>query len=145
MYRKILLAYDGSRDGREALRHGADLARSCQAEVVLLAVFEPSQGVALAEGASPTGLTEREREDVQQSLEEGLARLRRGGLTAEARLGHGNPAEQIGLAARDVGADLIVVGHREQGRLARWWRGSVGASLIANAPCSVLVAVESDR
>ncbi|NUZ07479.1 universal stress protein [Piscinibacter koreensis] len=56
-------------------------------------------------------------------------------------LAHGNAAEEIGRVAREVGADLLVVGHREQGRLSRWWRGSVGASLLTHAPCSILVAV----
>ena len=35
MYRKILLAYDGSTEGRRALREGAALARHCNAEVFL--------------------------------------------------------------------------------------------------------------
>ena len=42
---------------------------------------------------------------------------------------------------REIGADLVVVGDREQTALARWWSGSVGQSLLAHAPCSVLVAV----
>ncbi|MBC7135778.1 MAG: universal stress protein, partial [Oceanibaculum nanhaiense] len=62
-------------------------------------------------------------------------------LSVETRLCAGNPAEEIGRMAREIGADLVVVGHREQSALARWWGGSVGASLLAHAPCSVLVAV----
>ncbi|HCI98959.1 MAG TPA: universal stress protein, partial [Sulfitobacter sp.] len=37
MYRTILLAYDGTTEGRLALREGARLAQICNAEVVLLA------------------------------------------------------------------------------------------------------------
>jgi len=33
MYKRILLAYDGSIEGRTALREGALLARQCSAEV----------------------------------------------------------------------------------------------------------------
>ena len=36
MYKRILLAYDGSVEGRTALREGALLARQCGAEVFLL-------------------------------------------------------------------------------------------------------------
>jgi nucleotide-binding universal stress UspA family protein len=39
MYKRILLAYDGSVEGRTALREGALLARQCGAEVFLLAVL----------------------------------------------------------------------------------------------------------
>ncbi len=36
---RVLLAYDGSVEGRTALREGALLARQCGAEVFLLAVL----------------------------------------------------------------------------------------------------------
>src|SRR5258708_13087751 len=42
MYKKVLLAYDGSVEGRRALREGAKLAQLCRAEVYLLAVVEIS-------------------------------------------------------------------------------------------------------
>ena len=45
MYRTILLAYDGGRQGREALDQGAELASLCQARVYLLAVVTHELGV----------------------------------------------------------------------------------------------------
>ncbi len=141
MYRTILLAYDGSRQGHEALHQGAELALLCQARVCLLAVVAHELGVALAEAAAPSDVPEREYQEVRRVLTEGAEELRRAGLSVETRVAAGNPAEEIGRMAREVGADLIVVGHREQSALARWWRGSVGASLLAHAPCSLLVAV----
>ena len=56
MYKRILLAYDGSVEGRTALREGALLARQCGAKVFLLSVLADDgtfllAGVALA-GAS---------------------------------------------------------------------------------------------
>ena len=42
VYKKVLLAYDGSIEGRRALREGAKLAQLCRAEVFLLAVVELS-------------------------------------------------------------------------------------------------------
>ena len=141
MYRTILLAYDGSQQGREALDQGAKLASLCKARVHLLAVVAHELGVALAEAAAPSDLPEREYQEVRRVLAAGAEELRRAGLSVETRLGRGNPAEEVGRAAHEVGADLIVVGHREQSALARWWRGSVGASLLAHAPCSLLVAV----
>lgn len=141
MYRTILLAYDGSRQGREALDQGAELASLCRARVYLLAVVAPELGVALAEAAAPSDLPEREYQEVRHLLTEAAETLQASGLPVETRLAVGNPAEEIGRTAREVGAELIVVGHREQTALARWWRGSTGASLLAHAPCSLLVAV----
>lgn len=141
MYRKILLAYDGSVEGRRALREGAMLARLAGAEVVLLAVIDLSTGVMMAEGAGP-GAAERQREAYEAVLAEGAERLAALGLSPAALLEFGDPASEIIAAARRSGADLIVVGHRVQGAFARWWGGSVGSSLMENLPCSLLVAHE---
>ena len=48
------------------------------------------------------------------------------------------------LTAREMNADLIIVGHRDQGTLARWLNGAVGASVLHHPLCSVLIAVKSE-
>lgn len=145
MYRKILLAYNGTPQGRAALRQGAEVAVLCKAQVCLLAVMDLPVGVLLAEGVEPSGLSDKERAEVEGILLEGVQRLRqRWGLDAEGRLAFGNPAEQICAMGREIGADLIVVGHHNKGALARWWSGSVGNSILGQAPCSILVAVSHE-
>ena len=139
MYQRILLAYDGSVEGRRALREGAMLARLCGADVLLLAVVNLSTGIVMAEGAGP-GAAEHQQEAYAEILAEGAERLRKLGFAPEARLEFGNPAHEITETARRGAIDLIVVGHRQQGAFARWWGGSVGASLMEDLPCSLLVA-----
>ena len=51
MYKRILLAYDGSVEGRTALREGALLARQCGAEVFLLSVLVDTGTLLLPEAA----------------------------------------------------------------------------------------------
>ena len=55
MYRRIVLAYDGTRAGREALRQGTDLAILCKAQVCLLAVVAPELEVVEAFDDSARG------------------------------------------------------------------------------------------
>ncbi len=142
MYRKILLAYDGTETGRVALRQGADLAKSCCSSVFLLAVVDLPTGMLMAESAAPSGLPESQRHDLERILEEGVARLKERELEVEYRLEFGVPVERIMQVAEEISADLIVVGHREQSAIARWWRGgSTGATLLNQAPCSILIAV----
>lgn len=141
MYRKILLAFDGSQPGHEALRQGADLAVLCGAEVVLVAVVSPDPGVVLAESVAPSGIPGSQYEDTETILRDGAQELREAGVPVQTCLCEGNPALEIGRVARERHVDLIVVGHREQGTLARWWRGSTGTSLLNQIPCSLLVAV----
>ena len=91
MYRRIVLAYDGTRAGREALRQGTDLAILCKAQVYLLAVVAPELGIALAEAAAPSDLPEREREEVRRVLMEGAEELRRAGLVRRDAPRRGQP------------------------------------------------------
>jgi len=139
MYRKVLLAFDGSVEGRMALNEGAMLAKLCGADVLLTAVINVSTGIMMAEGALP-GAVEHQRGAYEEVLSEGLQRLREIGLTPTGRLMMGDPAEQIASAAKEWGADLVVVGHRRQSSFARWWRGSVGVNLFEQIDCSMLIA-----
>jgi nucleotide-binding universal stress UspA family protein len=144
MYRTMLLAYDGSRECRRALKEGAELAQLCGSEVHLLAVVRSSPGMAFAEAAEPSGLVDQEAAHFEAVLQEGLELLHKRGLVARGTLRKGTPAEEIVAMARDVGADLIVLGHNQRSGIARWWRGSTGGEILANAPCSVFVAVNKE-
>jgi len=139
MYRTILLAYDGSLEGRLALREGARLAQVCGARVVLVAVVAPIPDFVVGD-ASAVYLPPDQTENVQEILDEGLARLVRMGLVPEARLERGQPTDRIFSVAEEVAADLVVVGHPKQGAMARWLRGSVTKALSDRLNCSLLVA-----
>lgn len=138
MYRKILLAYDGSAEGRRALREGATLAFRCNAEVFLLAVVDNSAGIGTADGVY-TGIIAEEKETYEAVLAEGVQRLQAIGFTPEYRLGWGQPGPEIVAVAREIGADLVVAGHRHKGALEQWWSGSVGIYLVKHLRCSVLI------
>ena len=138
MYSRIVLAFDGTREGRAALREGALLAHRCGAEVYLLSVVPNDSGVQFAESVQG-GPMDRLEDAYKVVLQEGLDRLKALGFTPKARLVIGDPAQQIGAFAREIGADLVVVGHRKQKLIQRWWSGSSGAYLVDHLGCSLLV------
>lgn len=139
MYKKVLLAYDGSIEGRRALREGARIAQLCSAEVFLLAVVEVSAGTGTLEGGFALPISEQV-EIYETILGEGVERLRAMGFSPTAQLGMGEAGREIAGVANEIGANLVVVGHRPDGPLARWWFGSVGTYLVKNLRCSVLIA-----
>jgi nucleotide-binding universal stress UspA family protein len=142
MFRKILLAYDGTREGRVALLECGEIAPLLHAELHLLAVMRVPTGVFLAEGYVPETVMAEERQRYQEIVDEGVSLLTRGGYAARGHLAFGEPVEEVCRLAETLGTDLIVVGHRKQSSFAaRWWKGSVGMSLIERTPCSVLIAV----
>lgn len=142
MYQRILLAYDGSEQGKQALLECADLAKLTGAMTHLLAVVRMPSGLFLAEGFIPENLLDEEKQRTEGVLKEGTAKLTEMGFRAEGHIAFGEPIEEICALADEVKADLIVVGHQRRASMAaRWWRSSVGASLIEYSPCSVLIAM----
>lgn len=139
MYSTIVLAYDGSLEGRLALREGARLAQICRARVLLVAVVEVSPELYASDFGAIYASIDKTT-DVQNVLDEGVERLKRMGLEPEARLERGAPSERISSVATEVGADLVVVGHHKQGAIARWLKGSVTTDLSDSLSCSLLVA-----
>jgi nucleotide-binding universal stress UspA family protein len=141
-YRKILLAYNGSQEGKRALFECADLAGFLQAETHLLAVASMPPSLFLTEGFVPEELLEEEKKRTQTVLDEGIRTLRERGFTATGHLAVGEPVEEICRLAKALGVDLVVLGHNQNTSFAaRWWKGSVGASLLDYAPCSILIAM----
>lgn len=140
MYAHILLAYDGTLEGRLALREGALLAQTVGARVTLMAVVQEAYGLALSVEPIVTYVPHDETKSFQTVLDEGSARLTRMGLSHQVRLERGNPSERIAAVARETAADLVVVGHRRQGPVAGWLLGSVTADLTNSLSCSLLVA-----
>ena len=144
MYKRILLAYDGSESGQRALLNCRDIAQWSHSELFLVAVMPPVAINVAVDGAYYDGRSdaESERQRYEEILADGLKQLADAGHVATGEVLVGESVEQIAGYAGKIGADLMVVGHRHlDSWAARWWRGSRTGSLIEHAPCSVLVVI----
>jgi nucleotide-binding universal stress UspA family protein len=143
VFRKVLLCYDGTAEGRRALRQGADVVMCMKSEAYLLAISQSAVTRSVPEGVTPM-LCEGEERRAQSLLDEGVQWLRERGVAAEGSLEFGRPVDCIPAIAQRIGADLVVVGHRHRSRLARWWSEGEEETLLEQVGCSVLVAVADD-
>ena len=137
MFKKILLAYDGSEPARKAFERCLDMTRCFGAQLSIVTVVRPPE---FAEDVETEAVIENARGHFQSELGKLRAEASSAGAAAPAvhiRVGH--PAEQIIAAAEEWGADLIVTGHRGRGLFERWLLGSVSRVVIAYARCAVLV------
>jgi nucleotide-binding universal stress UspA family protein len=143
MYKKILLAYDGSDAGQKALLDCCDLAQWSQAETHLVAVMPSAMSfVGLEGGVYDVELEEREKRKYRGVLDDGLRRLADAGFSARGEVVTGEAVDEIIKYAKKIGADLIIVGHKHlDSWAARWWRGSISGALIEHSHCSVLVVI----
>ena len=133
--RRIVLATDGS-------------SASAKALAFVLAKFRPDRSTGKG-GQAPIhvsvvhvmppvkypGLEEANRKLIDQSVQ----KLIKAGFTAEPVCRFGKPAEEIMKVAAIQYADLIVMGAKGLGAIARFLLGSVSTRVVQHANCAVLV------
>jgi nucleotide-binding universal stress UspA family protein len=133
--RNIVVGYDGSETAKRALERAAELASKYGASVTAVSAVHVLHSAGRTAGArDPEEVAER-----RQELAEAEAFLAEKGIKANLVEGHGDPAEVIVDAAKEVGADLIVIGTRGLGAAERVLLGSVSTKVLHDAPCDVLV------
>ena len=140
MYKRILIAYDGSNFSDVALHQGRDLARLCDAELHLVGIVATTTYVVSPEVFGGIDFWGMERDVLEGALETAAVALSGEDLEVTTHIREGNPAHEIAKCSADVDADLVVVGHSDKGLLTRWLEGSVGAELVRGLPCNLLIA-----
>jgi universal stress protein A len=130
----ILHPTDFSPRAECALQLACALARDYGARLVLLHVA-PSPPLTYGEGVMPvdTGAYLREARDQLAALQ-----LPADNVRAERRFESGEPALEIVRVAKDLKADLIVMGTHGRSGLSRILMGSTAEKVLRQATCPVL-------
>ena len=137
MFRKILVAYDGSEHAAKAFDLAADLAGKYGAEIRVLAVARPPE---FGEEVETEAILEHSRRHFRKILKTVVERAAGLGILIHCDVVVGHPAERVVIEAEQWDADLIVVGHRGHGLMGRWLLGSIAKQVMHHATCAVLVA-----
>lgn len=141
IYKKILLCYDATLEGRKALRQGAELAVQFNAETHLLSVLDLHSRIGQSAGLVFDVACDQFEQDAKAILSDGVEQLMaEWELVVQGHYAFGNPIEVIARYANRLQVDLIVVGHRCRTKLSRWWTGAGHAPLLDRVTCSILVA-----
>ena len=110
LYKRLLLASDGTRESLVALREGALIAQSFGASAHLLIIDPDTTMGLMAEGYDGLPLPA----PGQTLLDLGLARLGQLGVQATGELLRGEPTPLIIDRLRQLKIDLVVLRHRRQ-------------------------------
>jgi nucleotide-binding universal stress UspA family protein len=150
---RLLVAHDESELSLRAAEFVCRLTLPEGSSGRVISVVE-SPGVEVAQWAQHQPSTAEAREIaqlfIQQHEQEKAARRARLAILSRQRLPaafhgteplvvEGHAAEQILRAAEEGAFDLVVCGMRRQGAVARFLLGSTSETVVAYAPCSVLV------
>ena len=145
MFRNILLATDGSAASGPAAQLAVDLARVHGARLTALYVVDPYPYLGIGD-TNPLGLQaylSAAYDHAAQAHAKVQALCSEGGKPVDLQLRRAeemHAAEAIVSAAKEEGADLVVVGSHGRSGIGRVMLGSVAARVVAHAPVPVLVA-----
>lgn len=138
--RRILCPVDFSDHSRRALDHAGAIAQLHHAAVTVLHVAPVAPVAAYAPmsgGSAYVGLTPEVRQVLIRSLE-AFAADGQSRVPVEVEIAEGQPAAVIVERARDIAAELIVLGTHGRSGFERWVLGSVAERVLRQARCPVL-------
>lgn len=138
--KQILVGVDGSEASLGAARLAAQIAVRFGARLTLAYVVPNLLLPPDAYGLDIGDVEEGNREYAQKVLADALGALGEAGVQADTAVLAGPPAESLAEAALSRRADLVVVGSRGRGAVARVLLGSVSDRLVHISPKPVLVA-----
>lgn len=138
MYRRILVAYDGSDGAKRALSAAIELAKAMGATVISLSVRGH-----LPYLATSVDEVDEAREQIDQFFHriasEASAMASMAGVKLETVVRPGHEVETIVTFAKDGAFDLLVVGFTGHSNVFGRIMGGTVQNLIRLAPCAVLV------
>ena len=138
MFRKILLAYDGSEGANRALAVGIDLGKIHGAELWALAVEEK-----LPRFSGTIDEVQEEKQFANEQygklLEAAKAKGKEAGIEIKTLMRPGHPAQTIISAAKEGKFDLVLVGHTGLSGVWAAFLGTTAEKVSRHAPCSVLI------
>lgn len=136
MFRKILVAIDGSRHASDALTIAVDFAKRYGASLVLLHAFPHVSDLL---GTPQYEHLLEARSVIGRALLESAQAQVGDTVPLETQLIEGPPASAILRVAAEDGCDMIVLGSRGRGQVAGLLLGSVSNTVAQRAQCPVLI------
>jgi nucleotide-binding universal stress UspA family protein len=136
---RVLLALDGSATADAARQAVAALKWPSGSVVHVLGVIDLDLPPGTLSGAPASGTRAGDSRAIERVIESASASLHRDDLASDATVVYGRPASVIVERARELRADVVVVGSRGRGPFASLLLGSVSAEVVDHAPCPVLV------
>ncbi|MBN2336385.1 universal stress protein [Candidatus Bathyarchaeota archaeon] len=151
MYRKILVAFDGSEPSKHALDHAVSIADKWKSELLILSIVPrvmmpvfPDEGFGAAPITAAQDMSEYQdkmKNIYSASLAEAEEDIREAfpDLKVTTKLMEGRPSAVVVEEAEGDGIDLIVIGSRGLGGITGWILGSTSRRVVESCTKPILV------
>jgi nucleotide-binding universal stress UspA family protein len=144
MYKRILVAIDGSETSEHAFDSALELARDNDAQLQPLYVVDNPLMAYDAYGYDPTILRDACMEEGRRLMADALTRMKHENVTGVPRIVDVAPigediSERIRISANEFNADLLVLGTHGRRGFKRLFLGSVAERVVRSASLPVLL------
>lgn len=143
MFERILVPLDGSEYADKALTTAIALAKQFSSNIIIVHVILIASAIMTSsEGVGSSFLIDLRKqleETGEQILENGAKKTREAGIPVITIQESGNAPDKILQTAEKTRANLIVIGDRGLGVVARFFLGSVADKVSHYARCPVLI------
>jgi len=138
MFKKILVANDGSEGAKKALKTAIDLTKKYNAELHSISVEE-----GVPHYAATIGEVEEFRKEANDYFkninDEAIEEAKQAGIELSVKVQAGHEVETIVHYAKDGNFDLLVIGFMGHSKIfGRVW-GSTSQNITKLSPCTVIV------
>jgi universal stress protein A len=143
--RRIVVPVDFSAPGDHARDVGIALAKRFRAEVHLVHAFDAPLAVMVPyDMVLPESAIAAAREMARRKLDAAVEQAREAGVEATGHLADVPAAQQIAALARELRADLVVMGTHGHTGIRHVLLGSTAERTLRLAPCAVLTVKQAD-
>ena len=140
MYKKVVLAVDGSEASSNAVKHAVELAKNNKGTLIALYVIPPID-ITDIETFKPKMLSEALKQEGEKILADIKELAGKKGVEIQTRIEDGVPDEKICEVAGDSDADLIIMGSHGRTGFGKVFIGSVTERVISKEKCRPVLVV----
>ncbi len=139
LYKKILIATDGSEYTKNSIEYGIELAKNTQAKLHVIYVIDTAAFASIPMDAAWESMYELLKQEGDEATKYVADKAEAEGLTAERFTVEGHPAEEIIKYAEKNSINLIIMGTLGKSGLDRFLLGSVAEKVVRTSKIPVLV------
>lgn len=139
LYKKILIATDGSEYTKRAVDYAVDLAKNTEAKLYAIYVVDTAAFASIPMDAAWESMYELLKQEGDEATKYVSDVAQREGLEVDRLTVEGHPAEEIIKHAEKNSVDLIVMGTLGKSGLDRFLLGSVAEKVVRTSSIPVLV------
>lgn len=139
LYKKILIATDGSEYTKNAVDYGIELAKDTEAKLHAIYVVDTAAFASIPMDAAWESMYELLRQEGDEATKYVADKAQAEGLDVERNTVEGHPADEIIKYAEKNSISLIIMGTLGKSGLDRFLLGSVAEKVVRTSKIPVLV------